>query len=482
MPITTLRESIAFPEAGQIRKGEGKRKIQKNGYEVETVGRDLGCKFRVIFFEGEDNMKSKDRFFNNHRDNITMDKDTNFILAPARIVAVFPFSDAFRCWDFWYEAYIASRMVARSDGERFVRLIDPQTGGIKVSNGETFIPYTHGQVVGTYTNTKGKVTEIKCKPVGRLKVVLPELVRMCFMTIFTTSIYDISRITSQLRGLDLIARNIPQSNGVAGIPLAITRRMTEITWTQPDGSARRVKSALLNIEPDPDWVEKMLKRLSEMALPGGEAHNLLPSSEVQMDIPPQPEIEEGEEEEPEPSAKLSEETTIGGGTVAIDGGIHISSDPSIVHPDPRLIPNVPLTVENVRPYTPEVLRQWLFDRAQMHNQDVVTHDQKKYIQNIFSAALADDSSATKSTKITRWLFKIDNILDIPQNMLAAILFDWLKPTWDKGGAAHITGDVEREILAAYQMAVADAAPAAQSVATNESTQNINQEKLWKEVV
>jgi len=392
MPITTLRESIAFPEAGQIRKGEGKRKIQKNGYEVETVGRDLGCKFRIIFFEGEDNMKSKDRFFNNHRDNITMDKDTNFILAPARIVAVFPFSDAFRCWDFWYEAYIASRMVARSDGERFVRLIDPQTGGIKVSNGETFIPYTQGQVVGTYTNTKGKVTEIKCKPVGRLKVVLPELVRMCFMTIFTTSIYDISRITSQLRGLDLIARNIPQSNGVAGIPLAITRRMTEITWTQPDGSARRVKSALLNIEPDPDWVEKMLKRLSDMALPGGEAHNLLPSSEFAMDAPPQLDTEEGGEEEPEPVSHLSEETKAAAEQIAAESG------------------SIPLTVGNVRPYAPEMLRQWLFDRAQMHNMDVVTHDQKKYIQNIFSAALADDPSATKSAKIARWLFKIDNIL------------------------------------------------------------------------
>ena len=242
MPITTLRESIAFPEAGQIRKGEGKRKIQKNGYEIETVGHDLGCKFRIIFFEGEDNMKSKDRFFENHRDNITMDKDTNFILSPARIVAMFPFSDAFRCWDFWYEAYIASRMVARSDGERFIRLIDPQTGGIKVSNGETFIPYKHGQVVGTYTNTKGKVTEIKCKPVGRLKVVLPELIRMCFMTVFTTSIYDISQITSQLRGLDLIARNIPQSNGVAGIPLALTRRMTSNTW-----SSRMVQPSVLSL-------------------------------------------------------------------------------------------------------------------------------------------------------------------------------------------------------------------------------------------
>lgn len=463
MPINTLRESIAFPEAGQIRKGEGKRKIQKNGYEVETVGRDLGCKFRVIFFEGEDNMKSKDRFFENHRDNITMDKDANFILSPARIVALFPFSDAFRCWDFWYEAYIASRMVARSDGERFVRLIDPQTGGIKVSNGETFIPYKHGQVVGTYTNTKGKVTEIKCKPVGRLKVVLPELIRMCFMTVFTTSIYDISRITSQLRGLDLIARNIPQSNGVAGIPLAITRRMTEITWTQPDGSARRVKSALLNIEPDPDWVEKMLKRLAYMALPGGEAHNLLPSSEFAIDTPPQPETEEGEEEEPDLSTQVSEETAFNTTPAAT---INLTT------PTPAE-PKFERIIGNTRPFEPEILRSFLLSQAQMHNNDVVTHDQKKYIKNIFSATLADGPSATKSSKLTRWLFRIDNIFDIDQNTLAAILFDWLKPTWDSGGGAHVTEDVEKEILAAYQMA---------SVPTEKQNNNVSQEKIpWQEV-
>jgi hypothetical protein len=104
---------------------------------------------------------------------------------------------------------------------------------------------------------------------------------------------------------------------------------------------------------------------------------------------------------------------------------------------------------------------------------VVTHDQKKYIKHIFSATLADGPSATKSSKLTRWLFRIDNIFDIDQNTLAAILFDWLKPTWDSGGGAHVTEDVEKEILAAYQMA---------SVPTEKQNNNVSQEKIpWQEV-
>jgi hypothetical protein len=210
-----------------------------------------------------------------------------------------------------------------------------------------------------------------------------------------------------------------------------------------------------------------------MSLPGGDAQNLLPSSEYKIDIPPQPETEESEEEEPEPASRLSEEIK----AAAININTPVPAAPKIVtipepqpyipmpnvpltahaviKPDPRLVPNVPLTAENVRPYTPEVLRQELFNMAQTHTFDIVTHDQKMVISNVLRTVLQDDDKATKTKRLLAWLVRIDNIFDIPQALLAAMLFSWLKPTWDTGGAAHVSQDVEQEILAAYVIADAN---------------------------
>src|SRR3972149_3027022 len=147
-------------------------------------------------------------------------------------------------------------------------------------------------IVGSYKNARtGETVVIKSKAVGRLRVFLPELVRMAYFPVHPTSIYDVVHITEQLRAIEWIARFLPNRNGVAGIPLMLSRRMTDVTWVQNDGSARRVQTGLINIEADPVWVARMLQSMRNMGLPaqigdeGKLRQALQPGEQVHLDIP-----------------------------------------------------------------------------------------------------------------------------------------------------------------------------------------------------
>src|SRR3990167_962194 len=201
MNIVTIKESAAFPEIGQIRKGLPKT---EKGY----VGKDLGLRFRLIFFSGDENERSRQRFIELHRhDGEVVGRD---IIVP-RLTIFLPFPDPFTCWTTAYEAYTAGRMIARADGEKFIRWVDTKTGAVKVVNGEPYTAFDPKMIVGSYKNARtGETVVIKSKAVGRLRVFLPELVRMAYFTVHTTSIYDVVHITEQLRAIEWIARFLPK--------------------------------------------------------------------------------------------------------------------------------------------------------------------------------------------------------------------------------------------------------------------------------
>lgn len=268
MPIVTIKQGSAFPEIGQFRKGEPKGE--------KAPGKDLRDRFRVVFYPGEDNEKSEAKFLRVYESNLVK-----------RVVFVLPFVNPFDCFDYYYEAYSAGRMIARADGEKYIRLIDPATHEVRVNNGEPYTPFRPGDILGR--SPKG--IPIKARATGRLKIVLPELNRVAFMTVMTTSIYDVVRITQQLSALQQLAAFLPSGRGVAGIPLTLQRRIVNVTWTQEDGSARRVPHGLIDIETDPQWVEGMLSRLSTFAMTSAAkdqiAQALLPSQaseDVGLDI------------------------------------------------------------------------------------------------------------------------------------------------------------------------------------------------------
>ena len=265
-PIKGLTDrGLSFPEIGSIRKGKKETRKRKDGSKYE-VPVDLKY-FRVEFDERE--IETAALFNQTYGDE------------PDEINIILPFDDLDRCWTAFLEAYTASRMVARSDGEIILFQIDTDTGEILIKNGDPTTPYTHGQSVGKDSNGK----DVFCKPVGRLKVIVPELARAAYLTVHTTSQYDIINISSQLRAFKQL------NNGVIkGIPLVLSRRPKPISTPRKDGSRVRMDKSLLGIEADPAWVKAKLVEVKHLSLPDifpllpGEADSVIETEFVDDDV------------------------------------------------------------------------------------------------------------------------------------------------------------------------------------------------------
>lgn len=251
--IQNFKNNLNFPPVGYVRKGDPKG----NG----TIGKDLNTLFRVGFFPGND--ESQAEFIGKFGG-----------LKVKQLTVVLPFQTVPESWDCWFEAYTAGRMVARADGEKFIRLVDTKTGEVVVANGQPERAFDPKTPVGSYVSrSNNKEISIYAKPVGRLKFVLPELGRFAYFTLHTTSFYDCLNITEQLNALAMMTMGLPQK--LAGVPLTLTRRMKEITWVKPDGQAQRISKGLISVEADPNWVKKMLAHMASRALPKGTEQMLL---------------------------------------------------------------------------------------------------------------------------------------------------------------------------------------------------------------
>jgi len=286
MAIVTLKQQAAFPEVGQIRKGSAKI---KNAQGNMVVGKDLGRKFRVVFYEGPGNKESAEKFA------------AAFGAEPEAIKFVLPFNSVDRVFDCWYESYTAGRLIARADGERFIRLIDPQTGTILVENGEPYTKFDPKQPVAVYTTANGKEVKLFAKPISRVKIFVPALERWVYMTVHSSSIYDAIHLTEQFAAISELAA-VVNKGSIAGIPLVLSRRMTAITWVDSNGTAKRVEKGLLNIEIAPSYFAHALAQLGNSALSSGAVKALSAQSEVAIPEPTLVEIagpddDEGDYEE-----------------------------------------------------------------------------------------------------------------------------------------------------------------------------------------
>ena len=254
MPIKGLTDrGLSFPEIGSVRKGIKEERI-KDGKTIQ-VPKDLDY-FRVEFDEQERETAAK--FLEVYGPQ------------PQEINIILPFDEIDRIWDAWLEAYTAGRMVARADGERFIFWVDTATGKTKVKNGEPLTRYKPGQAVGK--TQKGK--DIFASPVGRLKIIVPELARAAYLTAHTTSAHDISNLSRQLAAFK-------QLNGgvIKGIPLVLRRRPKGISIPMEDGQRTRMQKWLLSIEADPTWVKAKLAEVKTLALPDGVSLLLEPGDD-----------------------------------------------------------------------------------------------------------------------------------------------------------------------------------------------------------
>jgi len=411
MPIKGLTDrGMMFPEIGQIRKGD-KKDDTKN-----APGRDLPY-FRVEFDEKEAEAASK-------FSQVYGDKPTD-------IAIVLPFNEVEKCWDAWLEAYRKGRMVARADGERYLYKVN-DAGEVEVLNGEPLMLYSPSDVLGTWKDGKGKVNEIKCKPVGRLKVVIPELQRLAFLTLHTTSYHDVKNIQAQLEAIAAI-----NGGRLAGIPLVLRRRPKKISTPKPDGTSARYTKYMISIEADPDFVKRMLVELKTAALPGNglallpePEHKQLPAIEKPesdyQEADFEDEIEEGdfEEEEPEPE------------------------------PQPAQHIQAPKKVE--RPMAPEKLREMLQKKAASYGECTVNQKQVGLLASMIEVCFAGVDNPDKIRhSVVRYLAGTDSLKEVQAPMVKAML-DFLKPVQDSGGAYAPDEMAVKEIKSVWTAALKEA--------------------------
>lgn len=237
MPIKGLTDrGVAFPQIGNIRKGAKK--------EPNKPGADLQY-FRVEFDERETRAIAK--FKSLYPDE-----------KPTAMTVLLPFDQIERVWNPWREAYVAGALLHRCDGEFVNYAINPQTGEVIVKNGAD----ANGQPVKCNLQNDPDKRK-RCKPTGRLHVIVPELERLAYLVVHTTSIHDIANISNRLAAIKEI-----NAGHIVGIPIVMYRKPVRIsTPTGENGKRERRVKYLIDLEPDPEWVSRKIGALKFAAMP-----------------------------------------------------------------------------------------------------------------------------------------------------------------------------------------------------------------------
>ena len=193
MPIKGLSDrGLAFPQIGSIRKGGSKRQVidkstgkprfDTNGKPVMMQGEDLQY-FRMDFDEREtEAIKKFNALYPSGK--------------PTDIEIVLPFDDIERVWNPWREAYTAGALIHRCDGEYINYAINPATGERVVMNWHNAQGDKVKCNIQNHTDRRQR-----CKPTGRLMVIVPQLERLAYLVLHTTSIHDIGNISDQLAAI-----------------------------------------------------------------------------------------------------------------------------------------------------------------------------------------------------------------------------------------------------------------------------------------
>ena len=227
MAIKGIGGGQAFPQIGKIKKGSKKT--------TNRPGKDLDY-FRMEFNKGEE--QSQSIFFNEFGEQpAEMD-----VLLPLRMEDT---------WSYWLEGYARGRMVAKSDGEKFLFMRDEQ---MNVIVREGMCVHTGDEIM--YMGMRGREQTV-CgsimKPVGRLKVVVPQLMRRAYLELKTTSYNDCVNLDRQIRSI------YAMEELMGGIPLVLKRMPHMVTVPGNGGQSFRKEMYLISIEPKQEWVRwKML--------------------------------------------------------------------------------------------------------------------------------------------------------------------------------------------------------------------------------
>ncbi len=271
----------AFPRIGILRKGAIKP-------DEKRPGADLKDHFR---FDTTDQAAAAD-FKAAYPDK------------PNHIRIMFYYQTTAENFETWQEHHSAGALKHRCDGETCVLLLGEDG------------TYKHDPVPCPSLELKRKNPSIDkrhlCRPVGRLKVIVPELRRMAYVLVTTTSINDILELQANLEAAEALRGDL------RGIPFILSRRPRKVSTPSENGQRARREKWLLSLEPAPDWVRLQLTAMERAALPAADIKALpAPSGASYIDQDTGEIFVDDDEEEAPTEEQAQDLVTIAGETLDV---------------------------------------------------------------------------------------------------------------------------------------------------------------------
>jgi hypothetical protein len=379
MGIKGLTDEVAsFPCIGTLRKG-----AEKTG---NAPGKDLD-----YFRFDTDDAGAAEMFKLVYKDK-------------PRVINVFlPFATAEENGQFWMEHWVAGGLVWRGDGVDEILWQDEH---------------------GKYQTTHKPQPQGEGKPTGRVSVIIPELERLAYVLVVTTSWHDCRELSANMRAAEMTAQQMGKD--LRGIPFRLTRVQREISTPTNDGKRARRPKWLLHLEIGPEWVSKQLTAAREMALSFD-----VPEQQLNPALPA-PEYEDEEDDEP----RVIDQVT---GEIVTEGEEHAPEVEDKKEPEGTTDP-VP-----ARPYTPEVLipkfKKHIVDRGEhiplkKGTDELTNKAARDLLVSKLTEMFAPDDRETITKKVNAFFAAV---VDDPDPMhlgkeAAVVFVSWML------GAADDTGD------------------------------------------
>lgn len=252
----------SFLKLGQIRKGAPKTE--------NNAGKDLDY-FRVTFLQNVTagltsvNLGEilKKRFTDTYGVKPT---SINVRFADGSIPAV---------WDANFECYKQGGLIAKAgsneNGPYWIFYRDPKTMEAIISDGrprtneaEEMMSKPLDLKEPIYKNSKGDPFFLE--PVGRLKVVIPELADLAvgYFEFRPESPRDIRNISAELGAYDAIAKQYGKT--ISGIPFILRRREEDVP-KRIGGKLTQGKSWVVHLDVTGEWAARALDIIEQLALP-----------------------------------------------------------------------------------------------------------------------------------------------------------------------------------------------------------------------
>lgn len=276
MPIKNLTDNVlpAFPRLGKLRKGSP----QENGH----FGKEQS------FWR-----------FASERTDVTAAFTAAYGAQPVSLTVYLPYAQVEDNFATWREEWTAGGLVHRCDGETMTIWRTP---------------------TGTYDRTpkacpnRGQAKPA-CKPVGRLTIIIPELIQAGFVGYVTMETHSLNDLLSIQATLLAVAEARGNALGLRGVPFVLRRVPEMISTPTEDGKRARRQKYLVKLEPLADWVALQLEASRKLAF-GGERLALTDgrhvdtlTGELERDDDEDDDVEEGDwtpEDDPQSQATMLE--------------------------------------------------------------------------------------------------------------------------------------------------------------------------------